>query len=49
MTDEGLEKTYIDDTTDIYELTGPIMTYLYDKTEMIGSGMSSEAIQRYTM
>ena len=48
MTDEGLEKTYIDDTTDIYELTGD-NEYLYDKTEMIGAGMSTETIERYNI
>ena len=48
MTDEGLEKTYFDGNKDIYELTGD-NEYLYDKTEMIGSGMSSETIQRYNV
>ena len=48
MTHEGLEKTYVDDTTDIYELKGD-NEYLYDKTEMIGSGMSTETIERYNI
>ena len=48
MTDEGLEKTYIDDTTDIYELTGDD-EYFHEKNEMIGAGMSSETIERYNI
>jgi len=35
MTDEGLEKTYFDNTTDIYELSSD-NEYLYSKDEMIG-------------
>ena len=46
MTDEGLEKTYFDDTTDIYELSSDD-TYFHEKNEMIGSGLSSETIERY--
>ena len=48
MTDEGLEKTYFDDTTDIYELSND-NEYFYNKDEMIGSGMSSETIERYNI
>ena len=46
MTDEGLEKTYFDETTDIYELSSDD-TYFHEKNEMIGSGLSSETIERY--
>ena len=46
MTDEGLEKTYFDSTTDIYELSSDD-TYFHEKNEMIGSGLSSETIERY--
>ena len=46
MTDEGLEKTYFDDTTDIYELSSDD-TYFHEKNEMIGSGLSSESIEKY--
>ena len=48
MTDEGLEKTYFDNTTDIYELSSD-NEYLYSKDEMIGSGLSSETIERYNV
>ena len=43
MTDEGLEKTYFDGTTDIYELSSDD-EYFHSKDEMIGAGMSSETI-----
>ena len=46
MTDEGLEKTYFDDTTDIYELSSDD-EYFHSKDEMIGAGMSSETISKY--
>jgi hypothetical protein len=46
MTDEGLEKTYFDDTTELYELSSDD-TYFHEKNEMIGSGLSSETIERY--
>ncbi len=48
MTDEGLEKTYFDNTTDIYELSSD-NEYLYSKDEMIGSGLSSETIEKYNV
>ena len=48
MTHEGLEKTYFDDKTDIYELTGDD-EYFHEKNEMIGAGMSSETIERYNI
>jgi len=48
MTDEGLEKTYFDGTTDIYELSDD-NEYFHEKNEMIGSGMSSETIERYNI
>ena len=46
MTDEGLEKTYFDSTTDIYELSSDD-EYFHSKDEIIGSGMSSETISKY--
>ena len=46
MTKEGLEKTYFDGTTDMYELSSDD-TYFHEKNEMIGSGLSSETIERY--
>ena len=48
MTDEGLEKTYFDGQTDIYELSDD-NEYFREKTQMIGSGMSSETIERYNI
>ena len=48
MTDEGLEKTYFDGKTDIYELTGDD-EYFREKNEMFGAGISSETIERYNV
>ena len=46
--EEGfVEKTYFDDTTDIYEQTADDgSSYLYDKAEMIGSSLKEESILR---
>ena len=44
--DEGLEKTYFDGTTDIFELSSDD-TYFREKNEMIGSGLKSDAIEKY--
>ena len=48
MTDEGLVKTYTDDTTDIYEISDD-NEYFYEKNEMIGAGLSTETIERYNI
>ena len=48
MTDQGLEKTYFDGTTDIYELSDD-NEYFHEKNEMIGAGLSSETIKRYNI
>mgnify|MGYP001333112471 CR=1 FL=1 len=45
-TEEGLEKTYFDGTTNIYELSSDD-GYFHSKDEMIGAGMSSETISKY--